>query len=158
MDVSSVALSSVVVSFPQKVLLVDATSNLHLFLTHRLDAGPIGLTTIAHAFNYRVDVLRDAVKSATRVCRSRRAEGRILEDTDVPWGSSSCCHVLVSALCLRWRWRCLRFSRTLRNYGACHLIYNYHANHGDMRTMVVGLLMSFLRSYGCLQYKSRLSS
>ena len=29
MDVSSAALSSAVVSFPQKVLLVDPTSNLH---------------------------------------------------------------------------------------------------------------------------------
>ena len=44
------------------------------------------LTTIAHAFNYRVAVLRDGVRSAARVGRSRRAEGRILEDTGVPWG------------------------------------------------------------------------
>ena len=43
MDVSSAALNSAVVSFPQKVLLVDATSNLHPFCTHRLDAGPIVL-------------------------------------------------------------------------------------------------------------------
>ena len=36
MDVSSAALSSAVVSFPHKVPIVDATSNLHPFLTHRL--------------------------------------------------------------------------------------------------------------------------
>ena len=54
MDVSSAALSSAVVSFPHKVLLVDTTSNLHPFFTHRLDAGPIRLATIAHAFNYQV--------------------------------------------------------------------------------------------------------
>ena len=76
MDVSSAAVSSAVVSFPQRVLLVDATSNLHPFFTHRLDAGPIRLTTIAHAFNYRVAVLRDGVRSATRVGCSRRAQGR----------------------------------------------------------------------------------
>ena len=73
MDVSSTALSSAVVSFPQEVLLVDATSILHTFSTNRLDAGPIRLTTIAHAFNYRVAVLRDGVKSTARVGRSRRA-------------------------------------------------------------------------------------
>ena len=42
--------------------------------------------TIAHAFNYRVAVLRDGVKSAIRVGRSRMAEGRILTDTDISWG------------------------------------------------------------------------
>ena len=69
------------------VLLVDATSNLHPYFTHRLDAGPNRLTTIAHAFNYRVPVLRDGVRSAVRVGRSRRAEGRILYDTGFPWGN-----------------------------------------------------------------------
>ena len=86
MDVSSAALSSAMVSFPQKVMLVDASSILHLFSTHRLDAGQIWLITIAHAFNYRMAVLRDGVKSAARVGHSYRAEGRILEDPAVPWG------------------------------------------------------------------------
>ena len=78
--------SSAVVSFPHKFPIVDATSNLHPFFTHRLDAGPIRLATIAHALNYRVAVLRDGVRSAVRVGRSRRAEGRILEDTDISPG------------------------------------------------------------------------
>ena len=65
---------------------MDATSNLHPYFTHRLYAGPIRLTTIAHAFNYRVPVLMDGVRSAVRVGRSRRAEGRILEDTGFLWG------------------------------------------------------------------------
>ena len=86
MDVLSAALGSAVVSFPQEVLLVDATSISHPFSTHRLDAGPNRLTTIAHAFNYRMAVLRDGVKSAARVGRSHIAEGRILEDPAVPWG------------------------------------------------------------------------
>ena len=59
------------------VLQVDTT-------THRLDAGPIRLTTIAHELNYRMAVLRDGAKSAACVGRSRRAEGRILEDAAVP--------------------------------------------------------------------------
>ena len=42
--------------------------------------------TIAHAFNYRVAVLYDGVKSAIRVGRSRNAEGRFLTDTDLSWG------------------------------------------------------------------------
>ena len=52
MDVSSAALSLAVVSFPHRVLLVDATSNLHPFFTHHAVDGPICLATIAHAFNY----------------------------------------------------------------------------------------------------------
>ena len=46
----------------------------------------IHLTTIAHAFNYRVAVLRDGVKSAALVGRSRRAAERILEDVGIPLG------------------------------------------------------------------------
>ena len=42
--------------------------------------------TIAHAFNYRMAVLRDGVKSAVRVGRSRKAEGRFLTDMDISWG------------------------------------------------------------------------
>ena len=53
---------------------------------HKLDAGSIWLMTIAHAFNYRVAVLRDGVKSAIRVGRSRKADGQILADTDISWG------------------------------------------------------------------------
>ena len=53
---------------------------------HKLDAGLIRLVTIAHAFNYRVAVLRDGVKSTIRVGRSRKAEGRIPTDTDLSWG------------------------------------------------------------------------
>ena len=62
---------------------MDVTSNLHPFFTHRLDAGPIRLVTIAHSFNYRVAVLRDGVNSADQVGRSRKAEGRFLDDTDI---------------------------------------------------------------------------
>ena len=86
MDVSSGACDSVVMFLPQEVLLVDTTISLHPFLVHRLDVGPIRLTTIAHAFNYRVTVLRDGVQSAARVGRSRRAAGQILEDIGLPWG------------------------------------------------------------------------
>ena len=70
------------VPFSQSILTVDVSSNLHPFFTHRLDAGSMHLATIAHTFNYRVAVLRDGVKSATRVERSRKAEGRIVDDTE----------------------------------------------------------------------------
>ena len=66
-DVSSGTSGSLITFFPQEVLLVDTTSSLHPFFVHRLDVGPIRLTTIAHTFNYRVAVLRDGVKSAARV-------------------------------------------------------------------------------------------
>ena len=42
--------------------------------------------TIAHAFNYRMAVLWDGVKSAVRVGRSRKAEGCFLSNSDIPWG------------------------------------------------------------------------
>ena len=85
-DVSSGARNSMVRSLPQEVLLVDTTVSLHPFFVHELDVAPICLTTIAHAFNYRVAVLRDGAKSAARVGRSRRAAGRFLEDVGLPWG------------------------------------------------------------------------
>ena len=52
-DVSSDSPSTVVIFPTQEVCLVDATSSLHPFFMHRLDVGPIRLTTNAHAFNYR---------------------------------------------------------------------------------------------------------
>ena len=58
----------------------------HSLCTHRLDVDPIRLTTIAHVFNYRVTVLRDGVKSAAQVGRSRRVAVRILKDIGIPWG------------------------------------------------------------------------
>ena len=59
---------------------------LHPFTLHKLDAGPIRLMTIAHAFNYRMAVLCNGVNSAARVGRSRKAEVRFLTDTDLSWG------------------------------------------------------------------------
>ena len=44
------------------------------------------LMIIAHAFNYRVAVLRDGVRSAVRVGRSRKAETCFLKDVNIPWG------------------------------------------------------------------------
>ena len=100
-DVPSAALISAMVIFPQDVLLVDVISILHPFSTHWLDAGPIRLTTIAHAFNYRMAVLRDVVKSAAHVGRSRRVKGRFLDDTAIPWGHQvAVMFQIVSALAL----------------------------------------------------------
>ena len=47
----------------------DDTSALHPFFVHKSDTGPFRLMTIVHAFNYRMAVLRDGVKSAVRVGR-----------------------------------------------------------------------------------------
>ena len=85
-DVSSGSRGSVVTFLTQEVLLVGISNSLHPFFVHRLDVGPIRLTSIAHAFNYRVAVLRDGVKSASRVGRSQRVAGQILEDIGLPWG------------------------------------------------------------------------
>ena len=72
--------------FAVAALRIDDVCVLHPFSLHKLDAGPVRLMTIAHAFNYRMAVLHDVVKSAVRVGRSRKAEGRFLTCSDIPWG------------------------------------------------------------------------
>ena len=72
--------------FAAMAIRIDDTSALHPFSPHKLGAGPVQLMTIAHAFNYRMAVLRDGVKSAVRVGRSRKAEECFLSNSDIPWG------------------------------------------------------------------------
>ena len=52
--------------FAATALRIDDACALHPFSVHKLDAGPVRLMTIAHAFNYRMAVLRNGVKSAVR--------------------------------------------------------------------------------------------
>ena len=65
---------------------LDSSCVIHPFYVHKMDSGPVRLMTIAHAFNYRVAVLRDGVKSALRVGRSRKAERCFMINADIPWG------------------------------------------------------------------------
>ena len=86
MGVSSSSVSSAGIPFSASILQINGLCVLHPFKLHKLDAGPIRLMTIAHAFNYRMAVLRDGVKSAARGGRSRKAEDCFLTDTDLSWG------------------------------------------------------------------------
>ena len=86
MDVSADSVSPAGTLFAATALQIDGTCVLHPLCLHKLDASPVRLMTIAHAFNYRMAVLRDGVKSAVRVGCSRKAEGRFLTDTDISWG------------------------------------------------------------------------
>ena len=61
-------------AFAVTALWIDGACALHPFSVHKLDTGPVRLMTIGHAFNYRMAVLRDGVKSAVCVGRSRKAE------------------------------------------------------------------------------------
>ena len=72
--------------FAATALRIDDACALHPFSMHKLDAGPVRLMTIAHAFNYQMAVLRSGVKSAVRVVRSWKAEGHFLSGSDIPWG------------------------------------------------------------------------
>ena len=72
--------------FAVTALRIDDSSALHPFSLHKSDAGPVRLMTIAHAFNCRIAVLRDGVKWAVRVGRSRKADGCFLSNSDIPWG------------------------------------------------------------------------
>ena len=47
--------------FAVVALRIDDTSALHPFSVHKSHAGPVRLMTIAHAFNYRIAVLRDGI-------------------------------------------------------------------------------------------------
>ena len=86
MDVTSAPRSSAVIPSSHSVLRVDVLCTLHPFFVYKMDSGPVWLMTIAHAFNYPVAVLRDGVKSAIGVGRSRKAEGRFLTEPNISWG------------------------------------------------------------------------
>ena len=146
MDGSSDPLGTVVTFILQEVLLVDASISLHPFFMHRLDVGPIRLTTIAHAFNYRVAVLRDGVKSAARVGRSRRAAEWVLEDIGIPW-LLSCFR-----LCVHSRWKCHQFCGILRACMVCRLMLVCPVNHGDIQTILVGIVRVSLRTARALMF------
>ena len=61
---------------PRESSRIDDTHVLHQFFHQRFDVGPIRLTSVAHAFNNRIAVLRDVVKLAVRIGHSRRRPGR----------------------------------------------------------------------------------
>ena len=86
MDITSAPLISVPVPVEPPALHVDSSCVLHPFYRHKLDSGPVRLMTIAHAFNYCVAVLRDGVRSALRIGRSRKTETCFLTQVNISWG------------------------------------------------------------------------
>ena len=72
-DVTSATLISVQSRLDGKTVELDLSCVIHPFYVHKMDSGPVRLMTIAHAFNYRMAVLRDGVRSAVRVGWSRKA-------------------------------------------------------------------------------------
>ena len=82
-DVTSAPLISVPSQVESQVVEIDSSCVIHPFYIHKMDSGPVRLMTIAHAFNYRVAVLRDGVRSAVRVGRSRKAETCFLTDVNI---------------------------------------------------------------------------
>ena len=85
-DVMSATLISVPSRLESKTVELDSSCVIHPFYVHKMDSGRVRLMTIAHAFNYRVAVLRDGVRSAVRVGRSRKAEKCFLTDVNISWG------------------------------------------------------------------------
>ena len=82
-DVSSATLISVQSRLESTSVELDSSCVIHPFHVHKMDSGPVRLMTIAHAFNYRVAVLRDGVRSAVRVGRLRKAEKCFLTDVNI---------------------------------------------------------------------------
>ena len=85
-DVSSATLISVQSRVESTAEELDSSCVIHPFHVLKMDSGPVRLMTIAHAFNYRVAVLRDGVRSALRVGRSRKAENCFLTNGNIQWG------------------------------------------------------------------------
>ena len=82
-DVTSAPLISVPLRVENHAVEIDSSCVIHPFYIHKMDSGPARLMTIAHAFNYCVAVLRDGVRSAVRIGRSKKAERCFL---NIPWG------------------------------------------------------------------------
>ena len=86
LDVMSATLISVPSRLESDTAELDSSCVLHPFFVHKMDSGPVRLMTIAHAFNYRMAVLRDGLRSAVRIGRSRKAEKCFLTDVNISWG------------------------------------------------------------------------
>ena len=86
LDVTSATRISVSPRLESDIAELDLSCVLHPFFVHKIDSGPVRLMTIAHAFNYCMAVLRDGVRSAVRVGRSRKAEKCFLTDVNISWG------------------------------------------------------------------------
>ena len=86
MDVTSASLIAVPIPVENRAVRIDISCVIHPFYIHKMDSGPVRLMTIAHAFNYRVAVLRDGVRSAVRVGQPRKAETCFLKDVNITWG------------------------------------------------------------------------
>ena len=87
-DVTSATLISVQSRLDSKTVELDSSCVIHPFYVHKMDSGPVRLMTIAHAFNYRMAVLRDGVQSAVRVGRSRKAETMFLDGCEYSMGTT----------------------------------------------------------------------
>ena len=86
LDVTSAPLITVPFPVERQAVQIYSSCVIYPFYIHKMDSGPVRLMTIAHTFNYRVAVLRDGVRSAVRVGRSRKAETCFLKDVNISWG------------------------------------------------------------------------
>ena len=126
------------IPFSASIFRIDGLCALHPFTLHKLDAGPIRLMTIAHAFNYRMAVLCDGVKSAARVGRFRKAEGCFLTDTDLSWGHQvAVMFQIISTLALELP----SFLEALADIRVCPLMCNWTVNHGVIWTIAMDIVL-----------------
>ena len=86
MDVTSAPRIAVPFTVETQTDQIYSSCVIHPFYVHKMDSEHVRLMTIAHAFNYRVAVLRDGVRSAVRVGQSRKAETCFLKEANISWG------------------------------------------------------------------------
>ena len=58
MDITLAPLIAVPIPVESRAVRIDSSCVIHPFYIHKMDSGPVRRMTIAHAFNYRVTVLR----------------------------------------------------------------------------------------------------
>ena len=66
--------------------VLDSSCVIHPFYVHKMDSGPVRLMKITHAFNYRVAVLRDGVRSAPVWAGQERRKNVFLANGNISWG------------------------------------------------------------------------
>ena len=146
---TSAPLIFILVPVKSPVLRVDSTCMLHPFYVHKLDSGPVRLMTMANAFNYRVVVLRDGVRSAIRIGRSRKAETCFLTEANISWGQQvTVMFQIVSTMMVEVP----AFVNLIQKLRVNHQIYSYTMNRGDMSHTVTPIVLALHQIGRLLMY------
>ena len=93
-------------------------------------------------FNYRIAVLRDGIKQATRTACSRNAERSFLDDVSLPWGQQmAVIFQIVYALCPG----CAGRNRVCYGFSRVEYMFTW------LRLVILGRVLMGIRQHGVIQ-------